>query len=584
MGYLNVDFGRNKIRLLETDGTARKLKLKAFRMVDTRHEGGNVLDDPASSKLAAETLKGILSKEKFSRDPSSLALDSSFTITRDLSLPFKGDDQIRKVIKYETEGYIQHDIDDVVVSYFKRSETIDKSNLMVIAAKKSDLRKHLEFLDVLNVDPLFIDIDSLCLFNALSGTGYLQDHNCFVVLKVDHDITEMMVIAKGRLVTSRAIPMGASHLTAALNHDLKENQLTEDAHAGRLLGLHDDHDLTVDAFLVGMEEQDGERPAPQPAGGGLAKRLEDLALKRQNEFLGKLRRETVRMLTFVTLETPPEKVFLTGPGHRIPGLKDTMGAIFNTEVADLDLLSRVEHSFDAELADTINHEIGVALGLAFKQVGHDATKVDLRQEDVKYAKKFDQVKVPLAFFSFFLFILMVFLNLDVYKERRSKQRDMEYIYRYSIRELGVALGDRELAKTAVASASEDSRRGVLLIQRKLKERNDELLGELGRGGTIPELPSAFPVWHAFFDALVKNDEKLEIFRLDKLTIDTTINPPLLTITGEVATGADMSTLQSIVGSLPMFYDVVPGDTAPSESGNRRFTNFKAAIDYTKVGK
>ena len=40
------------------------------------------------------------------------------------------------------------------------------------------------------------------------------------------------------------------------------------------------------------------------------------------------------------------------------------------------------------------------------------TRVDFRQEEVRYAKKFDQVKVPLACLAFLVLILVVLLNLE----------------------------------------------------------------------------------------------------------------------------------------------------------------------------
>lgn len=620
MGYLSVDFGCRKIRLLETEGTAKRIKLKAFRMIDTLREGVEMLDDPPSAKTTAETFKRTLSKNKFSRDPSCMALDTSYCIIRDISLPFKGDDQIRKVIKFESESHIQHDIDDVVVSYFKRSETVDKSNLMVFAAKKSDLRKHLDFLDNVGIDPAQIDVDILCLYNALCGTGVVKDHKCFIVVSAGREKTDLLVINKERLVSCRSIPICAGGIAAALTHDLKEGQLEPSDSGVRLLGFTNDQAVTErvfegDAALLDdsgaqsdgeaetSTEKEGDQPAStepaaaksDAAGTGSAKkgtsppassasdsdRAEALASGRRQDYLRKFKREVMRVLTFLQMEHTPEKVYLTGMGSRMPGLKETAESLFHTTAEELDLLGRVDHSFSPSEVRAINNEVGVSLGLAYKQMGSDATRVDFRQENVRYAKKFDQIKIPLVYLTLLVLIMTILLNLELYKKRDVKKRELRYIYAYSLQELSEALGDKQEAERLVSSEKPDSRDGVMLIKDILTRKNTELLDELGRGGTIPELPSVFPVWHAVFSALMERDKDLEIFKLDEFRIDTRVNPPTLQLSGEVGTGEDMSTLINILSEVPMLYDVKPGEDKPTPSGNREFSNIKAFIRFEK---
>lgn len=628
MGYLSIDFGSRMIRLLEAEGTAKKLKLKAFRMIDTHREGSEMLEDSAGSKQAAETIKRTISKHKFSRDPSSMALDSSQCVVRELSLPFKGDDQIRKVIKFETESHIQDDIDDVVVSYFRKSETIDKSNLMVMAARKKTLQKHLDFLDGLNIDPLFVDLDILCLYNALSGTGILKEHGCFVVINVARDHTDLLVIDKERLISCRSIPLGAGNIAAALQHELSQEKLDPSDSGIRLLGFTDDRSLTVSAFEgreaaapppaagaveVEKAEEDSEAgedsepkaeeetedsqetaeaaepesgpeakadqaiPAPAAADDQDTSQMEEMSQKWRQDFLQKLRREVVRVLSLLEMENAPEKVYLTGMGSPMPGLAETAKGLFHAEAEELDFLSRVDHSFPENEARAVNHEVGVALGVAFKQVGHDATRVNLRQEEVKYAKKFDQVKVPLTCLTFLLLIMMVLLNLKLLKERQCQQDDMNLIYRFALRELGTALESMDEAQDRVSSKKPFTREGVAEVLRQLKAENTRLLDDLGRGGTIPELPSIFPVWTAFFDALDRSKDALELFKLDSLKIVTTPTPQM-TIDGEVASGADMSKLKNILEGIPIVTKVEVGDSTPTPEGNRKFSNTRVFVN------
>lgn len=614
MGYLNVDFGHRRIRLLEADGTAKKLKLKAFRIVDTSREGGDLFDDPEAVAAASNLLGRTLSSHKFSRDPSSMALDSSSCIVRDLVLPFKGDEQINKVVKYEVEGHIQQDLDDIVVGYFKKSETIDKSNLMVMAARKDELRRHLDFLDTARVDPLYIDLDVMCFYNALSGTGILDEHDSFIVINFGRDATSLLVIDKKRLVSTRSIPLGVGSVTAALEFDLKEEGIEEEGSEFGLLGLTDCRSMTDFVFGEGVVPGDVPEAGELPEGGEEIVIIEDvtpadgaadgdeppdraweLASRRLNDFFTKLRREIVRVLTFLETEQKPEKLYLTGVGCRIPGVKKLVQSIFNVEADELDFLSRVEHSFKGEQAVAINHEVGVALGLAFKQAGHDATRVDFRQEEVRYAKKFDQVKVPLACLTFLLLIMMILLNLQMVKQRTCKQREMDFIEDYVVDDLNMVLKDPKEAKR-IAGAADPGRPRVERVKRNLDAINKRLLDELGRGGTIEELPSIFPVWHALFDAIHKNqqglnhankkipdDQKIEVFKLSKLKIETLKSKPDLIIDGEVGSGSDYSNLLRALDLVPGFAKVERGDDRKAEdSDNRMFTGIRIELDLDKL--
>ncbi len=612
MGYLNVDFGHRRIRLLEAEGTAKKLKLRSFRIVDTSREGGDIFDDPEAARAASNQLGRVLSSHKFSREPSSMALDSSSCFVRDLVLPFKGTEQINKVIKYEVEGHIQQDLDDIVVGYFKKSETIDKSNLMVMAARKDELRRQLEFLDTARIDPLYIDLDVMCFYNALSGTGIVDEHDSFIVINFGRDATSLLVIDKKRLVSTRSIPLGVGSVAAALEFDLKKEEIEEEGSEYGLLGLMDCRSMTDYVFGEGIVS--GDVPAPgEPAEGGEEiviiedmapgedagdeppDRAWELASRRLNDFFAKLRREIVRVLTFLETENRPEKLYLTGVGCRIPGVKKLIQSIFNVEAEELDFLSRVEHSFTGDEAMAINHEVGVALGLAFKQTGHDATRVDLRQEEMRYAKKFDQVKVPLACLTFLLLIMVTLLNLQLIKQRNCKQKEMDYIQDYVIDDLNMVLKDPNKAK-AIAMAAEPGRRRVERVRRALEDINKELLDKLGRGGTIEELPSVFPVWHALFAAIQNNqkglnqanrqiadDKKIEVFKLAKLKIETLKSKPDLIIDGEVGSGADYSNLLRALAEVPGFAKVERGDDRKAEdSDNRMFSGIRIELDLDKL--
>ena len=101
-------------------------------------------------------------------------------------------------------------------------------------------------------------------------------------------------------------------------------------------------------------------------------------------------------------------------------------------------------------------------------------------------------------------------------------------------------------------------------------------------GTIPELPSVFPIWHAFFAAIDKNKDEFELFRLNKLKIQTMLKVPLMTFDCEVASGDDESKLEDMLNKSPIISRVKRGQSRPSASGNREIKDMQVEIDLSKL--
>jgi len=585
MGYLSIDFRYRDIRFLETDGSVKNMKVKKFNVLNTHREGNDIFEDDVSFKTVNEALGKVLSKGKFTKEPAGMSVASQYCFFRDIELPFKNSDQIRKVIKFEVENLVQIDIDDIVISYFKKTETLDKSLLLVVGAKKSVLLRQLELLDGRDVDPHFVDLDSLCIYNALAATGFLKEHERFIVVNVGGDSTDILIMNRGQLVSTRSIPMGVAPICRALEQDLKIARIPLDESVESAIGVSCLEEFTIHAGEVEeseLLESEGESPLARAAGPAQPEEAKKHIEKRQKEFCTRLRRETLRSLTLMNEDDKPDTIFITGSGCTMPGVKELITELFNLEIEELDLMSKVDHSFPEEQVDIINREIAVPLGAAYKSVGFDITKVDLRQEDVRYAKKFDQVKVPLACLVFLFLILIVLLNLEKYMLRKAKGEEMNYIEQYAVQSLGMALGDKDEA-TKFAASQEIGFYRINRIKSAMKRKKEELGNLLGREGSIPELPSVLPAWNAFFSWIEENHKRFEYFNLRMLRIRMEEGRPSSTITFdcEVKSGADESLLaDSMKDEVSMYSNVIASKSEPK--GNYRLLKgWKIEVDTNK---
>ena len=584
MGHLSIDFRQQELRLLETEGGVKTLKVKKFRVLDLHRDAMEALEDDTAAREAGDTLDRVLAKERFTRDPAGMSLGASYCIFRNLDLPFKNEEQIRRVIKFEVEGSIQIDIDDLVIDFFKKTETLDKSCLMVIGARKEVLARQLSFLQSRDVDPYFVDLDFLCMYNALAGAGFLQEMDRFIVVNVTTGTTHILVIENGRLIAGRAVPLGVGDLRRALEYDLKMARINPQQGVEEILGITSLEPLKVTALeseIDGEASPEAKELFERPV-SDLSKEARDLAEQRRTTFLTKLRRELLRTFSAMEMKDRPEKVLVTGSGCRLPGLDKLLGELFHAEVEELDLLSRVAHDLPEDQVAAVNREILAPLGAAYKTAGLDMTHVDLRQEEVQYAKKFDQIKVPLACFTFLLLILVVLLNLQQYMLRRARHIDMEQITELATYKLSAAVGDANLAQKIV-NRYEWGLSRIIGIRNAMEAKKRELGDLLGREGTIPELPSVFPVWHTFFAWIQKHQDEFGFFRLNDLYIKMGQKRPTLNFDCEVATGKDESLItHKLIAEVPIFTEIRPGKFVPNEKTGKRVCNgSQVSIDLSK---
>ncbi|MBK6939481.1 MAG: pilus assembly protein PilM [Planctomycetes bacterium] len=544
--YVGLDLTTARARIVETEGSGKKLKVTKFVSADVTEPG-----KPPSSAFVdeafAERLRAVLKEHDFATDPVGMSWDASLTTFRDLDLPFTGMEQLRKVIKYEAESHLHNcDIEDVVVSFYKLSETPDKSHLMLMAARKDHLLNRIETLQTIGVDPMMVDLDALAMFNTLAALEYTKEHETFAVLDCGRRATNVLVVHKGRMVLTRAIRMGSEHVAARLAHDLADSGGVEKAQA-----LLQNPDSNRDDLLVPARTDRGDlEKAPSE--------LErDLALSRIGDFYGKMQKEVRRTLATSRTDWKLDAIYVTGPGSLMPGFAEEAAKAFLSEapVKKLDILARVQHEIPAAEAAVAESEMATALGLAFKIAGFDETAVDFRQEEARYAKKFDQVKEPLVYFCSFLLFFVLILNLYDIKKLSvvqpflvNKQNShIAQIHTYVSKKFQEAMTAAKWTKPL----QEPSAKSIDVMQRTMDQQMKALMGELGRGGTIPRMPSAFDMLRQTFDAIKPKMGSIQKLVITQIKVGVRTQPQrTVEISGYVPAQSGVDDLMEALAAIP----------------------------------
>ncbi len=537
MSQTAIEYGAARLRLLEFEGGGRKLRVLNVRDVDLTVvgvEAGEEGEDEIAD-VQAERIDEVMREEGFRADPSVMSFDSAHAIFREFDLPFTNEEQIRKVVRFESESHLPLDIDDVVVQHVVLRKTRDKSHILVAAVKKDELLDRLDILDAAGIDPMQIDMDVFALYHALVGTGVTEEHERFAVVHASERSTSLLFIEAGGLYAVRSIRIGTHAVTHG--HDV-------DDHAG---------DSGID---------------------------QDIETARTHDYLARLKREIRRTLTTLPDAGEFDTIYITGSGSRLPAFPEAIDEVFGGEVQELDLLSRVDHRLDDEDARHFGPDVGVALGMAFKFNGLDETETEFRREEAAYKRKFDQVVASLIVASFLVLLLTAFMALDAFLDVRLLRTEYAHMRDLATLQLSKMRGDTEaeqrLAEVEVGPRQMD--RAVRLAE----AYKETIARDLGRSAEIPDQQSALNAWFELFNALRDNQVALGKFFMSRLDINVG-NYPTIKMDGELADFDRYQALLDVLKDVGMFMTVKPGGTRQYPT-YVKFTDLTIELDASLLTK
>jgi hypothetical protein len=515
MAQLAVDYGTDKVRLLEFDGSGKRLRV--LQVVEAELNGAVSETDEEDAALerddlAAEAIANAMDEARLASDPSGMAWAAGQALSREFSLPFAGDEQIEKVVRFEAESHIPLDIDDVVIQHLVLRKSRDKSHILAVAVKKDDLLDRFDVLEEASIDPMFVDVDVFSLLHALKGTGVASEHErALVILAQDH-VTSLLFMVDGELFAVRSLRMGTHGIPRSGTGDT---------------GVTD-----------------------------------EIAQARGAEYLGRMERELRRTLTTLPGLGELQAVHLLGSGSAIPDFDTTMQKVFaSAAVAPLDLLDKVDHKLSDEEVARYGPDVGVALGVAYKLAGMDVTGTDFRRDECAYTRKFDQVKSPLIVLSFVVFLIVALKGIDTFYQWKKVRAEYGALLVDAREQLNMLVGDNAEAKR-VWEDKEFGPRQVQAIAAAFDAKQNDLSLQLGRSSRIPPQPSALAVWMELSTLLIEHEKDIGPLTMRKLDIDVGSKQPIVRFSGEIGGTTEYNDLVDIIEADLLFHDLQMGDVDP----------------------
>src|SRR6187549_2022067 len=197
---VGVELTPAHVRILSLEHAGKVSKILQF------HETPIPAGETPWEERAVEALKLACADSKVPKGRIIGSLDSGDSILREVSLPFKGDDQIRKTVRFEMESLIHnYTIEQLVVSHYKTGETDKGSLLLAAAVPKTVIEKRLKLFQSAGVDPVALDLDVAAVINAMLHAGAIATDEPLLLVHGTPKFTKLVFIEERRPRSIRTI-------------------------------------------------------------------------------------------------------------------------------------------------------------------------------------------------------------------------------------------------------------------------------------------------------------------------------------------------------------------------------------------
>lgn len=340
---VGLDIGSYAVKLCELSETGKNchqlLKLGSATLPEDAMVDGILQDPHAVSQVITRLFQNLQIKNK----KVAISMSGYSVIVKKINLAVMSDQELAKHIHSEAEQYIPFDIDDVYLDFQDLKTNTpgsDRTDVMLVAAKKEVVDGYLSMLKELGLQPVLVDVDAFALENSFAYSGGGMGEN---VALVDIGATKMSIniLAHGTSILARDVVMGS-------------RQITEQIH--QQCGFDPEE---AEAVKIGRQGP-GEQQAC----------LEEIFAKNCTQWILEIKKALDFYLAGHA-EEGIDRLVLSGGGSRIKGfsqfLQEETG--IKTEIFDPFATAAVnQNRIDPAYVAHIAPEMAIAVGLAIRAV------------------------------------------------------------------------------------------------------------------------------------------------------------------------------------------------------------------------
>ena len=531
---VGVELTPAHVRVLSLEYTGKSSKILQFH--ETPIPGG---ESPWEERAGA-ALGDAVGASKVSKGRIVAALDSGDAILREVSLPFKGDDQIRKTVRFEMESLIHnYTIEQLVVAHYKTGETDKGSLLLAAAVPKTVIDKRLKLYQSAGVDPVALDLDIAAVINSMLHAGAIATDEPLLLVHGTPRFTKLVFIEGRRPRSIRTIRFSMPG------------------------------EVPVPAELPAQAGAPPSAPTgdtPEPIVVVSESSYEGGPSYRQNlsALIGILSKEISRFLLANASSSSPAHILLSGDFEE-EGAAELLETATRIPVKTFDLVEALDPTARGMGSSA---RMAVSLGLALKGVGVDALGMDFRQDEFQYTKKFDAIKTTMLVTVELIIVFLAAIALHFYFKKKDLDVSLKSVYSYH----------QQMYENVTGETISDSSQAYT----KFNELYQQAIRSSGQD--LPLLASAREAWRDLFNAIQKFQQKHSdktlsdgtlYLDIDSLDIQQSTTPGNENVTmmlrGKIRNMEFLGLLKNEIRAVDLFANVDLNGTITPDGDLYRFT-------------
>ncbi len=336
---VGLDIGSHAVKVCQlkrTDKGYGILNLGSALIPEGAVEDGTLND----SELVGETISELLKNLKIKNKKIGISISGYSVIVKKVNLAVMDDDKLEQHILHEAEQYIPFDIDDVYLDFQDlktHTEDQERTDVMLVAAKKDIVDEYLQMLQDLGLKPVIVDVDGFALENTYEH-NYPKNEN---VALVDIGASKMNIniISNGISVVARDIVVGSRQLTDQIQR----------------------------TFDIEFDEAEALKLGHSPA-GDKQPQIEEIFSSTCTQWVLEIKK-AIDLYHSNNPEAPLSKLVLSGGGSKVGGLKEFLLNETNIPVTlfnPFENMTSNRKQIDPEYLERIGPEMAIATGIAIR--------------------------------------------------------------------------------------------------------------------------------------------------------------------------------------------------------------------------
>jgi type IV pilus assembly protein PilM len=353
--YTCVDIGSYAIKIAQIKKTGEK----EFKIIDTvlqKIPRETVVDGIIKDEsLMAAEIKNLLNMLKKKANYIITAVPSNELLIRNIEMPKLEEKEVKESLKWEADEQLPYPVENAAIDYLKIGEDEEAVEYLISAVKKNIIDNYLAPFERNNLKVDVVNVQPMALVSILEYQEEIEGN--VAIIDIGTTASQVTIANKNNIILSRTIDTGGQHFTQTLMEI--EGEDFSDAEEKKM-----EHGLDAEDADKGNESLEAFQ---LDSAIGEDKRLDTLAES--------LASEITRSFNYFNIKRRGEeisKVFITGGGARLKGLKEFISKELGRELEVLDTFKNTSYkSKNEDYCEECNNEFAVAVGLGISEVMAD---------------------------------------------------------------------------------------------------------------------------------------------------------------------------------------------------------------------